>query len=100
MVEGANPAAKLPADKAFSCVQSVVAYFPGPDMINFGQEETTTPERFHPQSLEAEATFDSYEWSDQSQRFERVTDQSDRLRLSRHIYHPLHISASRIRQCC
>jgi len=99
-VEGANPAAKLPADKAFSCVQSVVAYFPGPDMINFGQEETTTPERFHPQSLEAEATFDSYEWSDQNQRFERVTDQSDRLRLSRHIYHPLHISASRIRQCC
>ena len=73
-MEGANPAAKLPAGKAFSCVQPVMVYFPDPDMINFGQEKTTILERFHTQGLEAEATFDSYEWSDQRQRFERVTD--------------------------
>ena len=63
---------KDPVDRVSSRVQAVVSYFPGTDLVNFGQQGRVIADHLRRLS----APFDFQEWDPKARRFVRITDES------------------------
>ncbi len=57
-----------------SFLQAVVSYYPGTDLINFGQANKTILEHFQSIGFLIDAAFDFHQWDTLTNRFERIED--------------------------
>ena len=71
-----EPDSRDPVERESARLQAVVAYFPGTDMLNFGQENTTILEHFHSLGYFLDAAFDFHHWDEDSNRYERIQDKA------------------------
>jgi len=63
-----------PVNHESAKVQSVIAYFPSTDLLDFGEENTTIIEHFHTLDYYIDAAFDFHVWDTATFRFERIAD--------------------------
>ncbi|MHC4690223.1 MAG: prolyl oligopeptidase family serine peptidase [Planctomycetota bacterium] len=75
---GSKTRGRDPVDRESSRVQAAVAYFPGTDMVNFGEKNKTIVEHFHSVGEGGGAPFDFKKWDDERRAFIRIEDSEER----------------------